>query len=135
MKLAFISDAHMFQTFIEKYDPVVDFERALKSIVKHEPDVLFMAGDMFDYRKTPTTYVRHYEGEGLMIKIRKLLKEFNKPVYALRGNHEKEEVLTGLQQTVPNFHYTRNDWASFDDCAVYLMDSHYKPSLNTHRKF
>ncbi len=81
-KFVIISDAHLFQTFVEKYNSVSDFELVIRQI-KNEirPDVLLMAGDMFDYKKEPTVYLRHYEGEDLMIRIRKILKGFGKPVF------------------------------------------------------
>ena len=93
LKLAVISDGHLFQTFVERYDSLIDFEKVLNEIGKNEPDALVLAGDFFDCKKTLRTYVRHYEGEGCMIKIRESLQDFNKPIYAIRGNHEKEEML------------------------------------------
>ncbi len=62
--------------------------------------MLFLAGDMFDYKKTESLYVRHYEGEAQMIRVREILEQFGKPVYVTRGNHDKEEILKGLEQTV-----------------------------------
>ena len=129
MRIAFISDAHLFQSFIKNYDALQDFERVLDEIKQKSPDLLLIAGDMFDYKKTATTYLRHYEGEGLMIKIRNILKKFKKPIYAIRGNHEKEEVLKGLEQTVENFHYIRNDWVNFNNVSIYFMDTHYEGEL------
>jgi DNA repair exonuclease SbcCD nuclease subunit len=122
-----ISDAHLFQTFADNYDSVRDFDRAIDEIrTKIAPDMLFLAGDMFDYKKTETMYVRHYEGESHMIKIRKIIEKFGKPVYAIRGNHDKEEILAGLEQTVENFHYVKNDAKSFGDFSICFMDSFYE---------
>jgi len=129
MRIAFVSDAHLFQSFIKNYDPLYDFERVLAEIKQKLPDFLLIAGDMFDYKKTATTYLRHYEGEGLMIKIRNILKKFKTPIYAIRGNHEKEEVLKGLEQTVENFHYIKNDWVNFNNVSIYFMDTHYEGEL------
>ncbi|MEM2463606.1 MAG: metallophosphoesterase, partial [Candidatus Bathyarchaeia archaeon] len=127
MKLAIVADGHLFQTFIKNYDPISDFKAVLEKIKREDnPDVLLMVGDMFDFKKTPTTYLRHFEGEGLTIPLRQILKDFTVPVFALRGNHEKEEVLLGLNQTVENFHYVKNDWKTFEDVAVYFMDSHFE---------
>ncbi len=127
MRIAVVSDAHLFQTFAEEYDSVADFERALAQIAEDtNPDVLFMAGDMFDYKKTETVFLRHYEGEGHMMKLREILKRFAKPVYAIRGNHDKEEVLKGLAQTVPNFHYRGSCIDSIEGLAVCFMDSYYE---------
>lgn len=127
MKLGIISDGHLFQTFVERYDSIKDFGTVLRKI-KNEirPDMLLMAGDMFDYKKTQTAYLRHYEGESFMIKIRGILEEFGKPIYAIRGNHEKEEVLIGLQQTVKNFHYIQNNFIEVNDALLYFLDTHYE---------
>ena len=129
MKIAFISDAHLFQTFMENYDSLSDFERALNEMKQKQPDLILMAGDMFDYKKTATTYLRHYEGEGLMIRVRRILKKIKTPIYAIRGNHEKEEVLIGLEQTVDNFHYVKNDWVDFNGTSIYFMDTHFSGEL------
>lgn len=136
MRIAFISDAHLFQNFLENYDPLQDFERVLADVKQKQPDLVLVAGDMFDYKKTTTTYLRHYEGEGLMIRIRRILKKTKLPMYAIRGNHEKEEVLIGLKQTVDNFHYVKNDWVDFDDVSIYFMETHfegevYEPSISS----
>jgi len=127
VKIAVVSDAHLFQTFAENYDSVEDFDRAIEEIrTKIAPDVLFLAGDMFDCKKTETMYVRHYEGESHMMKIRKIIEKFEKPVYAIRGNHDREEILAGLEQTVENFHYVKNGAEDFGDFSVCFMDSFYE---------
>jgi DNA repair exonuclease SbcCD nuclease subunit len=126
LKLAIISDGHLSQTFVERYDSLADFETILNEIEKDEPDVLIIAGDFFDSKKTLRTYVRHYEGEGYMIRIRGPLEDFNKPIYAIRGNHEKEEILIGLDQTVENFHHDGDQWREMDDCAFFFMDTRYE---------
>ena len=61
-----------------------------REIRKHKPGLLLIAGDIFDYRKTLRTYVRRYEGEGYTMEIRKLLQDFDKPIYAVRENHERD---------------------------------------------
>jgi len=129
VKLAIISDAHLFQSFMKNYDPLQDFRIVLQKIREVNPDALLIAGDMFDCKKTVSTYLRHYEGEGLMMEVRDALNEFKMPTYAIRGNHEKEEVLKGLSQTVKNFHYVRNDWVRFGDVWVYFMDTHFEGEL------
>jgi len=84
---------------------------------------------MFNFKKTPTAYLRHYEREGLMTRVRKILKEFGTPVYAIRGNHEKEEILTGLKQTGENFHYVKNDWRKFNEFYFILWIHTLKASF------
>ena len=126
MRLAVIGDGHLFQTFAEKYDSLADFEKILSQIAEDNPDALLVAGDFFDSKKTLRTYVRHYEGEGYMIKIRKLLQDFDKPIFAIRGNHEREEILIGLDQTVENFRYLGDHWKEIDDCAFFFMNTRYE---------
>ena len=126
LKLAVISDGHLFQTFVDRYNSLMDFEKVLDEIGENELDVLLVAGDFFDNKKTLRTYVRHYEGEGYMINIRNLLQDFNEPIYAIRGNHEKEEILIGLDQTVKNFHYVGDKWIEIADCAFFFMNTRYE---------
>jgi DNA repair exonuclease SbcCD nuclease subunit len=130
MKIGIISDAHLFQTFTECYDSIKDFESVINDVKKRvNPDMLFLVGDMFDYKKTPTIYVRHYEGEECMIKIRKILEKFGNPVFVIKGNHDREEILKGLEQTVNNFHYVKNDVKNFGDFSVCFMDSFYETGM------
>lgn len=127
MKLAVIADGHLFQSFMKNYDPLCDFRAALEKIKReNKPDALLMAGDMFDFKKTPGVYLRHYEGEGLMINVRQILRDFETPIFCIKGNHEKEEVLRGLDQTVENFHYIKNDWKILDSVSIYFMDTHFE---------
>ncbi|MEM3760361.1 MAG: metallophosphoesterase [Candidatus Bathyarchaeia archaeon] len=127
MKLAVIADGHLFQSFIKNYDPISDLKSVLKKIkLEDAPEALLVAGDMFDFKKTSATYLRRYEGEGLTIPLRQILEDFEIPIFSIRGNHEKEEVLRGLDQTVENFNYVKNDWKVLGDVAVYFMDSHFE---------
>jgi DNA repair exonuclease SbcCD nuclease subunit len=126
-KICIISDAHLFQTFTESYDSVSDFQRAITQITSAEsPDALFLAGDMFDAKKTETMYLRHYEGEGYMIRIREMFEKFEKPVYAIKGNHDREEILSGLAQTVENFHFSGNSLVTIDKLPFCFMNSFYE---------
>lgn len=127
MKLAVIADGHLFQSFMKNYDPLLDLKDVLERIKREDaPDALLMAGDMFDFKKTPAVYLRHYEGEGLTMPLRQIIRDFEIPVFSIRGNHEKEEVLRGLNQTVENFNYIKNDWKVLDGVAVYFMDTHFE---------
>jgi len=80
---------------------------------------------MFDYMKTETIYLRHYEGEGYMVRVRDIFRDFEKPIYAIRGNHDKEEILRGLEQTVDNFHYETGA-KNFGDFSACFMNSFYE---------
>jgi predicted phosphodiesterase len=121
-----ISDAHLLQSYIGTYDAINDFKRALNQALKLSPNFILIAGDMFDKRKTETSDVRHPEGEEAMMKIREIFENIKIPIYAIRGNHEDERILQGLQQTVPNFHYSGDKWERLGDTWVYFMDTRYE---------
>jgi DNA repair exonuclease SbcCD nuclease subunit len=127
VKIAIVSDAHLFQTFTESYDSVSDFQRAIAQIAADEsPDALFLAGDMFDAKKTETMFLRHYEGEGHMIRIREIFMKFGKPIYAIEGNHDRQEILDGLAQTVENFHFSGNSVVTLGEMPICFMNSFYE---------
>lgn len=127
MKLAVIADGHLFQSYMKSYDPLADFRNVLQKIKNESAlDALLMAGDMFDAKKTAGTYLRHYEGEGLTITIRQILRNFELPIFSIRGNHEREEVLKGLTQTVENFHYKNNEWLLTGDTAIYFLGTNFE---------
>jgi hypothetical protein len=112
---------------MKNYDPIGDLDVVLEKIKRDDaPDALLMAGDMFDFKKTTGVYLRHYEGEGLTITIRRVLDKFGLPIFSIRGNHEKEEVLRGLAQTVGNFKYVNKDWKILNDVAIYFMGTHFE---------
>lgn len=122
-----LSDAHLFQTYLEWYDSVADFERAVRNCADKEPEAYVLAGDIFDYKTTNTTYLRHYQGEEHLVRLRKLFRSLAVPVYALRGNHEKQVVLEGLEQTVENFHYEPGrHWVTIGNRDFLLLDTHYR---------
>jgi DNA repair exonuclease SbcCD nuclease subunit len=125
-RFVIISDAHLLQSYIGAYDAISDFKNALNQALKLSPDVILIAGDMFDKRKTETSDVRHPEGEEAMMKIREIFESIKIPIYAIRGNHEDERILQGLQQTVPNFHYSGDKWERIGDTLVYFMNTRYE---------
>jgi DNA repair exonuclease SbcCD nuclease subunit len=125
-KFVIISDAHLLQSYIEIYDPILDFKDVLQKIAKLSPDFILIAGDMFDKRKTETSDVRHPEGEAAMMRIREIFDNIKTPIYAICGNHEDERVLRGLQQTVKNFHYSGDRWERLGSTYVYLMNTRYE---------
>jgi len=108
------------------YDAISDFKNALDHALTLSPDVILIAGDMFDKRKTETSDVRHPEGEEAMMKIREIFENIKIPIYAIRGNHEDERILQGLQQTVPNFHYSGDKWERLGNTQVYSMNTRYE---------
>jgi len=125
-KFVIISDAHLLQSYMGAYDAISDFKEALGQVLKLSPDFIIIAGDMFDKRKTETSDVRHPEGEEAMMKIREIFENIKIPIYAIRGNHEDERILQGLQQTVPNFHYSEDRWEKLGTTQVYFMNTRYE---------
>ena len=125
-KFVVMGDAHLLQSYIGAYNPILDFENIFQKITKLSPDFILIAGDMFDKRKTETSDVRHPEGEAAMMKIREIFDNFGAPIYAICGNHEDERVLQGLQQTVKNFHYSGDSWERLGSTDVYFMNTRYE---------
>ena len=125
-KFVIISDAHLLQSYMKTYDPILDFKEVFQKIAKLSPDFILVAGDMFDKRKTETSDVRHPEGEAAMMKVREIFDNIGIPIYAICGNHEDGRVLRGLQQTVKNFHYSGDKWERLGGTDVYLMNTRYE---------
>jgi len=125
-KFVIMSDAHLLQSYMGSYDAISDFKTVLKQACKLSPDVVILAGDMFDKKKTEVSDVRHPEGEEAMIKIREIFENIKIPVYAIQGNHEDERILQGLQQTVTNFHYSGDKWEALENTLIYLMNTRYE---------
>jgi DNA repair exonuclease SbcCD nuclease subunit len=127
MTVFVLSDAHLFQTYLEWYDSVADFERTVRDCADNGAEAYVLAGDIFDYKTTNTTYLRHYQGEEHLVRLRELLRSLEAPVYALRGNHEKQVVLESLEQTVENFHYEPGrHWITVGDRDLLLLDTYYR---------
>lgn len=127
MTVFVLSDAHLFQTYLEWYDSVSDFDQVVRSCADEEPEAYVLAGDIFDYKTTNTTYLRHYRGEEYLVRLRELFRSVEAPVYALRGNHEKQVVLESLDQTVENFHYEAvQHWITIGDREFLLLDTRYR---------
>jgi len=125
-KFVIISDGHLLQSYMGSYNAVQDFKNVLDQILKLSPEFIIMAGDMFDKKKTETSDVRHPEGEEVMMKIRKIFENIKIPIYAIRGNHEDERILQGLQQTVPNFHFAGDKWERLGNTEVCFMNTRYE---------
>ena len=125
-RFVIISDAHLLQSYMGAYDAISDFNNVMDQILKLSPDCILVAGDMFDKRKTETSDVRHPEGEEVMMKIREILEKARIPVYAIRGNHEDERILQGLQQTVSNFHYAPDKLEKIGNTCVYFIKTRYE---------
>lgn len=126
MKIILISDAHLFQGLAEEYDQISDFKKAMGKVKGLKPDLVVFAGDMFDYKRTPSVFLRHYEGEDVMVQIRPTLEKLGIDIFAIRGNHEKAEVLNSIDQTVKNFHYLGDEVIERDGIGIWLLDTRYE---------
>jgi Icc-related predicted phosphoesterase len=125
-RFVIISDAHLLQSYMGGYGAISDFRKVLDQALRLSPDSILIAGDMFDRKKTETSDVRHPEGEEAMMKIREVFENVKIPIYAIRGNHEDERILQGLQQTVSNFHYTADAFETIGNTLVYFMNTRYE---------
>lgn len=126
VKIVIISDGHLLQRHLGTYDPVADLKEVLKKVSELSPDFILVAGDMFDKKKTQTSDVRHPEGEEMMMQIREIFVDLQVPIHVLRGNHEDERILLGLDKTVDNFHYVGDRWIKLGDLEVYFMNTRYE---------
>jgi predicted phosphodiesterase len=113
----------------EGEEVIENFQRALGQLRKESPDVVILAGDMFDYRTKSGQRVSHREGEKYMLRIRdafsSLISELGCKVYALKGNHDSEPVLKSLEKTVNGFFYLGNRLVDIDGTKVFLLNSNY----------
>ena len=99
-KIAVLSDLH-FAWYGKDYSVLLDKVRAT------EPDVIFLAGDFFDY----------HAGKSNADKIRKFLSDISTvaDTYITPGNHDKRfDVITGEN----SMEYAR-------DCGVTVLDGNY----------
>ena len=137
--IAILSDAHLLMQaewlddesrIAEEGEEVLgNFCRVLDQLKKDSPDAVIFAGDMFDYRTKGGQRVSHREGEKYMLRIRDaistLVSGLKCNVYSLKGNHDSESVLRGLEKTVPGFLYAPNRHIDIDNVRVFLLNSNY----------
>jgi predicted phosphodiesterase len=133
MRLVFVSDAHVFQSPTANYNPLPDLKRALEKVVELEPDLVIFAGDMFDYKHSLLSFVKWFEGEDVMLSIRPILRKLGR-VCAIRGNHEREEILRGIAQTVENFDYMMDRSLELDGMQIWFVDTRYELGPEEGRK-
>jgi predicted phosphodiesterase len=130
VRILFVSDAHIFQTPAVGYDPIPDFKKACELMIELHPDIVVFAGDMFDYKRSVSSFVRWFEGEERMISVRPLLEKLGAEIYAIRGNHEREEILRGIAQTVKNFRYVADGNLPLDGVQIWFLDTRYEKGPN-----
>ena len=117
---------HLFQAPAVGYDPLPDFKKACELMIKLRPDILVFAGDMFDYKRSFSSFVRWFEGEGRMISVRPLLEKLGVNIYAIRGNHEREEIVKGIAQTVSNFKYAGDSHLEENGTKLWFLNTRYE---------
>jgi predicted phosphodiesterase len=137
--IAVIGDAHLLMQaewledeskIAEEGEEVLEnFQQVLNQLKKDSPDVVILAGDMFDYRTKSGQRVSHREGEKYMLKIRdaisNLILDLGCKMYALKGNHDSEPVLKSLEKTINGFFYFGNKFVNIDGIKVSLLNSNY----------
>ena len=142
--IAIVSDAHLLmqaewledesQITVEGKEVIENFERAINELKKKKPDVVLLAGDIFDYRTKSRRRVAHREGEKYMIRVRAVLEQLaddlNCKIYALKGNHDSEPVLKSTEKALKGkFVYSGHRTKKIADLNVFFMNSHYVPGL------
>lgn len=135
-----LSDAHLLyqvewmdseKVLREEAQEVLDnFERAIQNVVDESPSAVILAGDMLDTKAQSGQRVAFREAEKYMVRIRQILTNLSDKagckVYALRGNHDSEPVLEGLQGVLGGrFVYAKNQSIKVGLTTIALMDTHY----------
>jgi predicted phosphodiesterase len=142
--IAILSDAHLLmqaewiederRLTVEGEEVLENFQRAISLVKKDKPEVIVLAGDMFDYRTKGRQRVAHREGEKYMIKIRsvfeQLIDEVDCKIYALKGNHDSEPVLRSTEKALKGkFIYSGNRIVTIGNLNAFFMNSHYIPGI------
>lgn len=144
--IAILSDAHLLmqaewiedesKLTIEGEEVLENFQQAINLVKKDKPEVIVLAGDMFDYRTKSRQRVAHREGEKYMIKARSILEqladEIGCKIYALKGNHDSEPVLRSTEKILKGkFVYVGNKTVTVKGFNTFFMNSHYVPGIYT----
>jgi predicted phosphodiesterase len=139
-KICVVSDAHLLyqaewiedeKILRDEAKEVLDnFERAVKKVAEESPVAVILVGDIFDTKAVSGQRVAYREAEKYMLRIRQILNELADrtgcKIYALRGNHDSEPVLRGLESVMNgNFLYAKNQTIKIGEMRIALMDTHY----------
>jgi Icc-related predicted phosphoesterase len=140
-KICVLSDAHLLyqaewiedeKTLRDEAKEVLDnFEMAMHKVVRESPDVIILAGDMFDTKTESGQRVAFREAEKYMLRVRQILaatsKESGCRIIALRGNHDSEPVLKSLEASLDGvFVHPAKKTIKVGDVEIAFMDTHYK---------
>ncbi len=86
-------------------------QRVVKQSIRHNPDVVFITGDLIDSSQVDSSYL-------------KPLSSFTCPVYLCLGNHERYVNLDSAIAAIEanNIHILRNQTIIFDDLQITGID-------------
>lgn len=140
-RVAVLSDAHLLIQAERLRDEssrsssgeisLENFSRVVSQILAEKPEVVILAGDMFDERERGGTWVADVEAAKYWPDIRNGLKQLLEcakyGIYALRGNHDSGPVLRELQDSLGSgFHFIRDKEEKIGRHRVYFMETRYR---------
>ncbi|MFW9877508.1 MAG: metallophosphoesterase family protein [Candidatus Thorarchaeota archaeon] len=97
-KVAIIADIHYNYEYNENYDKSSEILRAIKQIMKNSPDVIFVLGDLFDYRRADSGGPLSIEqGDKKRNPLVKIINDTKIPWFIILGNHEKYDTLEAFE--------------------------------------
>ncbi len=110
---------------------IENFRKVVDQILTEKPDVIIIAGDMFDQLEKSGDFVTDAEAAkywpNIQDELRKLINGTKYGVYALKGNHDSSSILIELENSLgSNFHFVRNKEEKVGDFRIYFMESNYR---------
>ena len=136
-----LSDAHLLiqaewtnkeiEKASEAEEVLEDFSEAVKKVEQIDPDAVFLAGDVFDYKTKGGRKVAHREGEKYMIEIRDVLENLadtcDCKIYAIKGNHDSIPVLRSVEKTLRGkFVFLDDKLVEIYGFKVFFMSTRYE---------
>jgi len=140
-RIAILSDAHLLiqaERFKdENYRSprgeisLKNFSKVVSQVIAEEPEVVILAGDMFDEREKGGDWIADAEAAKYWPEIRGELKRLMEAtrygIYALRGNHDSASVLKELQDYLGDgFHFVRDEEKEIGGHRVYFLETRYR---------
>lgn len=140
-RIAVLSDAHLLmqaKRFPDESDKspggkesLINLTKVVDQVLEDRPDVVIMAGDMFDEKEKGGDWVVDAEAAkywpDIRNEVRRLIDSTRHGVYSLRGNHDSAPVLRELQDYFRDgFCFARNEAKAIGDHKIYFMETHYR---------
>jgi len=140
-RIAILSDAHLLiqaERFRdENYRSprgeisLQNFNQVISQVIAEKPEVVILAGDMFDEREKGGEWIADSEAAKYWPEIRNELKRLMEctryGVYALRGNHDSAPMLKELQDHLGDgFHLMRDEEKEIGGHHVYFLETRYR---------